>query len=94
MSRLDGHAVDEALAELGDWERDGDAIVRELHFETFRDAIAFIVRVADVAEAADHHPELTNVYANVEVRLTSHDVGGVTDRDVSLARAIDEVVVV
>ncbi|MEX0835686.1 MAG: 4a-hydroxytetrahydrobiopterin dehydratase [Nitriliruptor sp.] len=94
MSRLDGRAVDDALAELSGWERDGDAIVRELRFETFRDAIAFIVRVADVAEAADHHPELANVYSKVEVRLTSHDVGGITDRDVSLARAIDGVVAV
>lgn len=92
MDILDDATIDRALSDLDGWERDGDAIVRALRFPSFLDAIAFIVRVADVAEAADHHPELTNVYWNVTVRLTTHDAGGVTERDLDLARAIDGVV--
>ena len=92
MDLLDDATIERALADLDGWERDGDALMRTLRFPSFLDAIAFIVRVADVAEAADHHPELTNVYWNVIIRLTTHDAGGVTDRDVDLARAIDAVV--
>lgn len=92
MDLLDDATIERALADLDGWERDGDALMRTLRFPSFLDAIAFIVRVADVAEAADHHPELTNVYWNVSIRLTTHDAGGVTDRDVDLARAIDAVV--
>jgi 4a-hydroxytetrahydrobiopterin dehydratase len=92
MDLLDDAAIDGALADLDGWQRDGDALVRELRFDGFRDAIAFINRVADLADEADHHPELTNVYATVGVRLTTHDAGGVTGRDVDLARAIDGVV--
>lgn len=92
MSLLDHDTVTTALAELDGWELDGEAIRRELRFEGFREAIAFINRVADLADAADHHPELTNVYANVTIVLTTHDAGGVTAKDLDLARAIDRVV--
>lgn len=92
MDILDTDTIDRALADLDGWRRDGDAIVRDLRFPSFMDAIRFIDRVAVVAEEADHHPELTNVYWNVGVRLTTHDAGGVTTRDVDLARAIDAVV--
>lgn len=92
MTLLDPSAVDAALAGLDGWRRDGDALVRDLRFASFMAAIRFIDRVAVLAERADHHPELTNVYWNVGVRLTTHDEGGITDRDVALARAIDGVV--
>lgn len=89
MSILEPSAIDDALEGLPGWRREDDAIHREYRFAGFREAIEFINRVADVAEAADHHPELTNVYSTVEVRLSSHDVGGVTDRDLALAREIE-----
>jgi 4a-hydroxytetrahydrobiopterin dehydratase len=92
MALLDDDRIDRELATLDGWERDGEALVRELRFDGFRAAIAFIVRVADLADEADHHPELTNVYDRVTVRLTSHDAQGITERDVDLARAIDGVV--
>ena len=92
MDILDSATIDRAIAQLDGWRRDGDAIVRDLRFPSFMDAIRFIDRVAVVAEEADHHPELTNVYWNVGVRLTTHDAGGVTMRDLDLARAIDSVV--
>jgi 4a-hydroxytetrahydrobiopterin dehydratase len=92
VGRLEDAEVDRVLRALDGWQRDGDALVRELTFPSFRDAIDFVVRVADLAEEADHHPELSNVYDRVTVRLTSHDVGAITDRDADLARAIDGVV--
>ena len=89
---LDDIAISSALAVLPGCRREGDAILRDLRFPTFMEAIGFIGRVAVVAEAADHHPELTNVYWNVGIRLTTHDAGGLTQRDIALARAIDAVV--
>lgn len=92
MDTLDDAAIERELATLDGWERDGDALFRELRFDGFREAIGFIDRVADLAEDAGHHPELTNVYSRVTVRLTTHDAGGITRKDVDLARAIDDVV--
>lgn len=92
MGLLDDGTIAAALDGLAGWRRDGDALVRDLRFPSFMDAIRFIDRVAVVAEEADHHPELTNVYWNVGIRLTTHDAGGITERDVALARAIDRVV--
>lgn len=91
MSTLDHDAVRARLADLDGWELAGDAIRREFTFDGFRDAIDFINRVADLADEADHHPELTNVYASVTIVLTSHDAGGVTEKDLALAAAIDQV---
>ena len=92
MDILDDATIDRELAGLDGWRREDGAILRDLRFESFMAAIAFIDRVAVVAEEADHHPELTNVYWNVGIRLTTHDAGGVTERDLALARAIDAVV--
>jgi 4a-hydroxytetrahydrobiopterin dehydratase len=92
MDILDDVSIDRALLDLDGWSREGDGIRRDLRFPSFMDAIGFIGRVADLAEEADHHPEITNVYWNVGIRLTTHDAGGVTQRDLSLARAIDLVV--
>jgi len=68
---------------------DGKALERTYRFKNFAEAFAFLTRVAAHAEAVDHHPEFTSVWNRVDFRLTSHDAGGVTDRDVDLARAID-----
>lgn len=93
MGTLDDATIDRHLAELDDgWSREGDALTRTIKLGSFRAAIDLIVAIADEADAADHHPELTNVYDRVTIRLWSHDVGGITDRDVALARAIDGVV--
>ena len=72
------------------WMREdgGKALVRSLKFKDFSEAFGFITRVALHAEKADHHPEFTSVWNRVDFRLTSHDAGGVTDRDVKLAEAI------
>ena len=73
-------------------EDGGKALVRTLKFKDFSEAFAFLTRVAMHAEKADHHPEFTNVWNRVDFRLTSHDAGGVTDRDLALAEAINRLI--
>lgn len=76
-----------ALAGLPGWEHEGEALVRTFQFTDFRAALAFMVRAGFEAEAMNHHPEWTNVYHRVAVRLTTHDAGHrVTAKDVELAR--------
>jgi len=70
------------------FEQDGKALVRTLKFKDFSEAFAFLTRVALHAEKVDHHPEFTSVWNRVDFRLTSHDAGGVTERDRKLAEAI------
>lgn len=74
----------------GSWRREGDAIVRELKFEDFRQAIAFVNRVAEAAEAANHHPDITvHGYNRVRLTLSSHSAGGITAADFELAERLD-----
>ena len=68
---------------------DGVALVKSFRFADFSESFAFLTRVALHAEKVDHHPEFTSVWNRVDFRLTSHDKGGVTERDVALADAID-----
>ena len=74
------------------WKRDDkrDAIMREYVFKDFNRAFAFMTQVALSAEKADHHPEWSNVYNKVRVTLTTHDAGGVTQKDLDLARFADD----
>ena len=70
-------------------DAEGKALTRSFKFKDFSEAFAFLTRVALQAEKADHHPEFTSVWNRVDFRLTSHDAGGVTDRDVKLAKTIN-----
>ena len=70
-------------------EDDGNAIAKTFRFKSFRAAIAWIVRASFEAEAMDHHPEWSNVYNRVAVRLTTHDTGGLTKKDIALAQAFE-----
>lgn len=86
--------VQQALADLPGWRRADDprpAIARTLAFADFNAAWGFMNRVALKAETLDHHPEWSNVYNRVEVLLTTHDAGGVTQKDLDLARFIDSI---
>ena len=83
--------IDAGLQSLDGWSREGNAIRRQLQFGSFREAISFIVRISFEAEQRDHHPELTNVYNRVTIALSTHDAGGVTEKDFDLARAINAV---
>ena len=85
--------VAEALKTLPLWRAQGGdrpAIARSLSFTDFNAAFGFMTRVALLADKIDHHPEWSNVYNRVEVLLTTHDAGGVTEKDVRMARFIDE----
>jgi 4a-hydroxytetrahydrobiopterin dehydratase len=73
-------------------EESGKALVRTIKFKDFSEAFGFLTRVALYAEKADHHPEFTNVWNRVDFRLTSHDAGGVTERDLALAEAINRLI--
>lgn len=81
-----------ALARLEGWRavEGRDAITKEFRFKDFNAAFGFMARVALHAEKADHHPEWTNVYNRVDVTLSTHDSGGVTDKDVELAHFMDQ----
>ena len=83
-----------ALATLDGWREaaDGRAIEKDFRFADFGAAFAFMTRVALLAERRNHHPDWRNVYDRVEVTLTTHDAGGVTERDIALARLIDAAV--
>ena len=80
-----------ALADMRDWTHDParDAVTRTFQFPDFVTAFGFMASVALEAEKADHHPEWFNVYGKVEVLLTTHDCGALSQRDVKLARRID-----
>ena len=91
--KLTGEARREALARLTGWqEADGrDAIRRTYVFRNFSEAFGFMARAALVAEKMDHHPEWSNVYKTVDVTLSTHDAGGLTEKDVKLAAAMDKI---
>jgi len=82
----------EALSGAG-WslDQDGAAIAKSYRFRNFRDAMAWMMRAAFEAETMDHHPEWSNVYNRVTVRLTTHDAGGLTERDIRLAERMEAI---
>ncbi len=89
--KLTGNARKTALAKLKGWSEVAgrDAISRKFTFKDFNEAFGFMARAALIAEKLDHHPEWFNVYNKVEVTLSTHDAGGVTERDVTLAEAMN-----
>ena len=89
--KLTDNARKTALAKLTGWSeaKNRDAITRTFTFRDFNEAFGFMTRAALVAEKLDHHPEWFNVYDKVEVTLATHDAGGVTERDIELATAMD-----
>ena len=92
MARLSDPDVVAALATLPGWVRRGDEIEKTFEFPTFPAAVAFVVAVADRAEAVNHHPDIDIRWRRVRCALTTHDEGGLTDKDVALAREIDAAV--
>jgi 4a-hydroxytetrahydrobiopterin dehydratase len=82
--------MDDELPDGWTLEEGGKALLRTFKFRNFSEAFAFLTRVALHAEKVDHHPEFTNIWNRVDFRLTTHDTGGVTERDRKLAQAINE----
>ncbi len=93
LSRLDPPRVRELLGSLPEWrlvEERGGMITREFRFADFAHAFAFMTQVALAAEKHGHHPEWSNVYDRVVITFTTHDAGGLTERDIALASKADE----
>jgi 4a-hydroxytetrahydrobiopterin dehydratase len=91
VDRLTGKARQKALAPLKHWKkvRGRDAITKSYRFKDFNETFGFMSRVAIKADQMDHHPEWSNIYNHVQITLTTHDAGGVSERDVALAKFID-----
>jgi 4a-hydroxytetrahydrobiopterin dehydratase len=91
IGKLSGEERDQELASLPEWDviAQPDGIHRRFIFADFSAAFGFMTRVALLAEQADHHPEWSNVYNRVEITLTTHDAGGLSRRDIDMAKAID-----
>ena len=84
--------IQKGLKGLTGWALCDNALERDFKFGSFREAVAFIIRIAFSAESANHHPEILNVYSNVRIRLNTHDAGGrVTCKDMDLASEISTV---
>ena len=81
--------IDRELVSLPKWRRSGSSLMRSLTFNNFVDAFSFMTRVALLAEKANHHPDWSNVYNRVDIVLSTHDAGGLTQKDFDLATAID-----
>ena len=89
MPALPPDEIVRRLGALAGWEQRGDEIVKTFELATFAAAIDFVVRIAERAEAADHHPDIDIRYRKVTVALTTHDQGGLTNRDFALAGEIE-----
>jgi 4a-hydroxytetrahydrobiopterin dehydratase len=88
-AKLSDDVADERLRDLNGWERRGGRIGKTFQFHDFVGAFGWMTKVALVAEKLDHHPDWKNVYRTVEVELTTHDAGGLTENDFALAREMD-----
>lgn len=89
--QLDKGNITQALAQLDGWEHEGDSLVKTFRFADFRNAFAFMTRVAFIAEELNHHPRFDNTYNTVTLTLNTHDAGNtVTEKDLNLAARIQE----
>lgn len=87
---LDEDALTNALQNLVDWKVEDSMLKKRLEFENFARSLDYVNHVGELAEAADHHPDITFGWGYAEIALTTHDRGGITDVDVALAKRIDE----
>jgi 4a-hydroxytetrahydrobiopterin dehydratase len=90
MATLTHTETEAALAELTGWAHEAGCLHKVFRFRDFPRAFGFMAAVATVAEAMNHHPDWSNTYSKVDVRLSTHDEGGITAKDVALARRMDE----
>ena len=91
-SPLSSEVIHAAIKDLHGWEFKDSALVKTFEFESFREALSYMVRAGFEAEAMNHHPEWTNVYNRLVVRLNTHDAGGkVTSKDVELAKRLQKI---
>lgn len=91
FTKLNENEIKRSLATIAGWSVDDDKLFREFVFPRFIEAFGFMASVATVAEKQGHHPEWFNVYNKVQIRLTTHEAGGITDNDFGLARSINQI---
>jgi len=91
-SRLSDIDIQRELGRLSGWSRRGDTLVKTFQFPTFRAGIDFVNRVADAADAADHHPDVDIRYTKITCTLSTHSAGGITAKDLALAADIERAV--
>ena len=89
--KLTNAEIDEKLAGLSEWTVAGEKLARKFAFRNFAESLAFINKVGAVAERADHHPDVLFGWGYAEIFITTHDAGGITERDFALARQINEI---
>lgn len=92
MSSLSEQQVSLHLQDMPGWQRDGNSIIKSFEFNDFVEAISFMTQAAFYAEALEHHPTWHNTYNVVDVRLTTHDTGGITSLDIRLAKRMEHIV--
>ncbi len=90
-AKLDDAAIEDFLVRCPAWRREGPFLVREHRAASAREALRLIQRIGDLAEGANHHPDLGWIYDRLSIRLQTHDAGGITSLDVHLAACIDDV---
>lgn len=90
MAKLEPEEIDQALNELPEWTRNGEMIRRTYSFKTFPSALLFVNAVAHLAEKANHHPDVDIRWNKVTLALTTHDAGGLSEKDFALARLADD----
>jgi 4a-hydroxytetrahydrobiopterin dehydratase len=92
MDKLNPSEIQDRLKELSGWEFHENALETTFEFENFKEAFTLMSRIAFECEAQNHHPDWSNVYNQLHIRLSTHDAGGVTEKDFRLARTIDQLI--
>lgn len=92
MKRLSDNEIDFNLTTLKGWSLDEDRIVKSIVFKDFKEAIAAMVKIGEAAEELNHHPDWYNSYNKLNIKLGTHDVGGITIKDFELAQRIEEII--
>lgn len=87
--KLNDESITGWLEERKGWKRKGERLVKEFEFDTFRNAVVFVNRVATLADEAEHHPDIDIRYDRVQLGLSTHDAGGITEKDLELAERVD-----
>lgn len=92
MTRLSEQEIMKSLTDLPEWEREGNAIRRKIKFNEYMDGIQFVNKVSEIAEEADHHPDIDIRYTRILFTLSTHSEGGLTKKDFELAKKIDKLI--
>ncbi|PYS98719.1 MAG: 4a-hydroxytetrahydrobiopterin dehydratase [Acidobacteria bacterium] len=87
---MTGTEIEESIKATDGWTLEGDSLFKRFEFQNFAESLAFVNRVGEIAEAADHHPDITFGWGYAELRTTTHDRGGITDVDFGLVGKIDQ----